>query len=129
MNKLKLYLRTKGDIKEQANEYAKVFNGKILKNMFTPGTEEWNYAYLNIVNDINFMIAFHREGMPPRGYNSDYILTLEKREEFDAILKNMQDSPNFTSDWGPTTYDFGGPILMAKFIDKWGYGWVIEIRK
>ncbi len=75
MNKIKIYLRTQGDINEQMNCYASVFEGKILKHSFInkndksinlkdPKDQFVNFAYLQILDDINLLIAFHKPEMP-----------------------------------------------------------------
>lgn len=75
MNKLKIYLRTKGNIQEQANTYAEAFNGKVLKNSLLntfdvknndqdKKEEIYNFAYVELVNDVNILIAFHKNSMP-----------------------------------------------------------------
>lgn len=75
MNKLKIYIRTEGDIEEQMKVYASVFEGKILKqsiinkndistNLKDPKDNTTNFGYLEILNDINVLIAQHKPEMP-----------------------------------------------------------------
>lgn len=137
MNSLKIYLRTKGNIKEQAETYAQVFQGKVLKNSFlntqdpeaNEGQQLYNFAYVEILNDLKLLIAFHRDNMPTRGYSSDFVLTIEDRDVFEKVYANLNQHEAFTMDYDKSKYNYGGGITIAKFFDKWGYGWVIETKK
>lgn len=137
MNKLKLYLRTEGNINEQANVYASVFHGKVLKHSFlnindtkqnTPQAKniDLNFAYLEILSDINILIALHSEAMPQWGYSQDNVLYLESLELFNTIYNNLRESEYFGIEYDVTKYSWGTQIV--KFKDKWNFYWILECK-
>ena len=139
MNKLKFYMRTKGKIKEQAETYARVFKGKVLKHSFintqdhdknlgdNPG-QEYNFAYVNIVNDVNLLLALHKQDMPAHGYQGNRVLTLDDKDLYLEDIENLSNDQNFSVVYGSTKYNYSGGIIIAKFMDKWNNGWVIEVK-
>ncbi|WKX02442.1 hypothetical protein [Candidatus Mycoplasma mahonii] len=133
MTKLKLYLRTRGNIEEQSNAYIEAFKGKLLKKLFlkpeleVDGNEKtWTYSYLELMNDINIMIARHNDTYPATGYSGDFILRLENETQFDEIQRNLENSKYFKEDYPKTKYEYAEGIYLTKFYDQWGNGWILE---
>lgn len=134
---MKIYLRTEGNIEEQLNAYAKVFEGKILKqsvinkndlslNLKDPKDSLINFGYLTILNDINVLIAFHKPEMPTWGYSNDIVLSLDSKETYERIYKNLQESEFFGLEYDTLKQVWGTQI--CKWKDKWGYFWILETK-
>lgn len=137
MNRLKIYLRTDGNIDEQASTYAHVFNGKVLKRSFIDQTaidhsgarDDVRYAYVEIADNLKLMISKHNEKMPQRGYFSDIVISYDNVEQFEDAYSKLIQHESFKIDFDKVHKPFGGGVVIAKFYDQWGYGWIIERKK
>ena len=109
--KLKVYLRTKGDIEKQASEYANVFKGEVVKKSFgkqknANGEFDVTYANVNIANQLTVMIAkYNSNSMPAYGYNQDIIISFDKDESYyNEVYQNLTNSKMFTNDYERKVY-------------------------
>ena len=128
MNELKIYLRTKGNIKEMLYTYEKVFNANVLKKSFSrENSEIVTYAYMKIFGNINIMIArYSKERFPAFGYSQDIVIALKDAKEFDSAYERIKNSEDFKIDYEPQAFSWGTTITKA--YDKWGNAWILEKR-
>lgn len=138
MNKIKIYLRTRFDIEDMTKEYAKTFEGAILKNSFInkgdvaqnikdPKDKFVNFAYMQLFGDLNILIAHYKpEEMPQWGYSQDVVLSLDSLEKYNQTYSRLKSSNNFKMVYDTTQYPWKTQI--SKWEDKWGFFWIIESK-
>ncbi|MCR8613230.1 MAG: hypothetical protein NC236_01985 [Mycoplasma sp.] len=128
---MKFYIRTKADIKKQAETYASVFEGEVKKKSFfktEDGTSKVSYANVKLFDVVTIMISKHRDPMPKTGFTGDIILTVDYNEDlYNKIYENLKNNEHFKMDYDKTEYHWGTEVF--KFYDEWGIGWILEIDR
>lgn len=112
---MKIYLRSTGNLVEQAKVYLQCFGGKIYKQTASSADHfldkaanntagKYDFVYLLLNNEAKVMLANHKASMPPHGYQNDIVIECSSKANFEEIYHNLKQHSAFRMDYDITAY-------------------------